>query len=229
MIERSLRAAGMQQVRENLRSLLEVLDDGSPVAILQHGEIVAVMLREDEIERFRYAELSFATLHGSGIYPEAVRDTSELAGLFAPGAPSIHPAAMIEIANRPREILADRSTTNASEFRHTLTHFIAEIRDGQPTTIVREGRFAYGVVSAREFDRLSHVHRIMRWFEAAGLDLATSTAREVIAFVRELRDRSAETSATPSTHGEAAEPEPAATPSTHGEDAESANEGSAIA
>ena len=216
MIERSLHAAGMQEVRENLRSLLGVLDEGSPIAILQHGEIVAVMLLEDEIERFRYAELCLSTLHGTGIYPEAVRDTSELAGLFAPGAPSIHPASVTEIANRPREILAGRSTTNASEFRHTLTHFIAEIRDGQPTTIVREGRFAYGVVSAREFDRLTHLHRIMRWFDAAGLDLAKSTAREVIEFVREFRARSAEAEAS-------------ATPSSSGEDPAPPNKGSAIA
>lgn len=215
MIDRSLRAAGMQEVRENLRSLLEVLDEGSPVAILQHGEIVAVMLLEDEINRFRYAELCLSTLHGTGIYPEVVRDTTELAGLFAPDAPPIHPSALIEIANRRREILAAfRSTTNASEFRHRLTHFIAEIQDGQPTTIVREGRFAYGVVSAREFDRLSKLHRIMRWFDAAGLDLANATARQCIEFVRELRERSAEASAAPSTEGEDAEP---------------ANKGSAIA
>jgi prevent-host-death family protein len=216
MIDRSLRAAGMQEVRENLRSLLGVLDGGSPVAILQHGEIVAVMLLEDEIERFRYAELGLSTLHGTGIYPEAVRDTSELAGLFARGAPSIHPAAVIEIANRPREILAGRSTTNASEFRHSLTHYIAEIRDGQPTTIVREGRFAYGVVSAREFDRLTNLHRIMRWFDAAGLDLANATAREVIEFVREFRARSAEAEAS-------------ATSSALGEDAAPPMKGSAIA
>ena len=198
MIERSLYAAGMQEVRENLRSLLEVLDEGSPVAILQHGEIVAVMLLEEEIERFRLAELSLSTLHGTGIYPEAARDTSELAGFFAPDAPPVHPAAMIEIANRPREILAGRQTTNASEFRHTLTHYIAEIRDGQPTTIVREGRFAYGIVSAREFARLADLHRIMRWFEAAGLDLVKSTAGEVIDFVREFRDRAVEASVAPS-------------------------------
>jgi len=216
VIERSLRAAGMQEVRENLRALLEVLDGGSPVAILQHGEIVAVMLLEDEIDRFRYAELCLSTLHGTGIYPEAVRDTSELAGLFAPGAPAIHPAAMIEIANRPREILAGRSTTNASEFRHTLTHHVSEIRDGQPTTIVREARFAYGVVSAREFDRLTHLHRIMRWFDAAGLDLANATAREVIEFVREFRARSAEAEAS-------------ATSSALGEDAAPPKKGSAIA
>jgi prevent-host-death family protein len=152
------------------------------------------MLQEDEIERFRYVELSLSTLHGTGIYPEAARDTSELAALFAPDAPRVHTATIDEIANRPREIRGDRLTTNASEFRHRLTYYVAELRAGQAITIVRDGRFAYGVVSRREFDRLSEMHRIMRWFEAAGLDLYKANASDVIDFVRDFRERSAEAS-----------------------------------
>ena len=69
------------------------------------------------------------------------------------------------------------------------------------------------------------MHRIMRWFDAAGLDLANATAGQCIEFVRKFRERSAEESATPPTQVQDAEPEGSAP----AKDAEPANKGSAIA
>lgn len=188
MIDGTLRAAGMQEVRENLRSLLDIVAQGLAVGILQHGDVVAVMLDEDEVDQCRHAEYALSTLHGMGIYPEVARDTSELGAIVRQNAEV--PASLIhELADRPREILGPRESANASDFRHDLAEYIRVIAAGQPQIIVRDGRFAVTVISSREFDRLGHLRRIMRWFEAAGLDLAKANPPEITAFVQAFRGR----------------------------------------
>lgn len=188
MIDGTLHAAGMQEVRENLRSQLDLIRQGSAVAILQHGSIVAVMLDEEEVDQCRHAEYALSTLHGMGVYPEAARDTSELAALVQQGA-EVAASVIDELAARPREIMGLRESANASEFRHDLTRYIGEITAGQPQIIVRDGRFAVTLVSGREFDRLGQLRRIMRWFEGAGLDLAKANPPEITAFVEAFRKR----------------------------------------
>jgi PHD/YefM family antitoxin component YafN of YafNO toxin-antitoxin module len=186
MIDGSIRAAGAQEVRENLRELLDFVDEGTAVAILQRNEIVAVMLSADEVERCWHAEHALSTLHGMEVYPEAARDTSELAALIRQGAKT--PASMIaDIWRRPREILSHRATTGPSEFRHELTRYLDDITAGQPYTIVRDRRLVVTVVSSREYDRLGQLRRIMRWFEAAGLDLSRANPPDVMAWVRAFR------------------------------------------
>lgn len=186
MIDARLHSAGVQEVRENLRSLLDLVYEGIPVAILQRGEIVAVMLDDDEVERCRQAEYAHASLHGLGIYPEAARDTSELASMVQEGREP--PRSLIdEIANRPREIMAERASANASEFRHDILRYLERIKEGRTQTIVRERRLGVTVVSNREFARLGQLLRIMRWFEAGGLDLSKAGPKKIMAWVERRR------------------------------------------
>jgi PHD/YefM family antitoxin component YafN of YafNO toxin-antitoxin module len=186
MIDGSIRPAGAQEVRESLRELLDVVDDGTAVAILQRNAIVALMLSADEVERCWHVEHALSTFHGMEIYPEAARDTSELAALIRQGAKT--PASTIaEIGRRPREILNRRATTGPSEFRHELTRYLEEITAGQPYTIVRDRRLVVTVVSSREYDRLGRLRRMMRWFEAAGLDLSRANPPDIIAWLRVFR------------------------------------------
>lgn len=209
MIDGPLRPAGAQEVREHLRELLDIVRTGTSVAILQHGEIVAVMLDADEVERCWHVEHALSTLHGLEIYPEVARDTSELAALIRqPGATP--PSVVLEIGLRTREILGRRATAGPSEFRHELSRYLEEIVHGQPYTLIRDGRFAVTVVSNREYQRLGQLRRMMRWFEAAGLDLSKANPPEIMRWVRAFQDRATgQTSA-----GD--EAEPAASPSPDG-------------
>lgn len=186
MIDARLHAAGAQEVRENLRSLLDLVYEGIPVAILQRGEIVAVMLDDDEVERCRQAEYAHASLHGMGIYPEAARDTSELATMVREGREPPR-SVLEEIASRPREIMTERASANASEFRHDILRYLARIKEGRTQTIVREGRLGVTVVSNREFARLGQLLRIMRWFEAGGLDLSKAGPKKIMTWVERRR------------------------------------------
>jgi len=209
MIDGPLRPAGAQEVREHLRELLDIVRAGTAVAILQHGGIVAVMLDADEVDRCWHVEHALSTVHGLEIYPEAARDTSEIAALIRqPGATP--PSVVSEISLRTREILALRATTGPSEFRHELSGYLEEIVHGQPYTLVRDGRFAVTVVSNREYQRLGHLRRMMRWFEAAGLDLSKANPPEILRWVQAFQDRAinqppagdeAEPPANPSTDG----------------------------
>jgi antitoxin (DNA-binding transcriptional repressor) of toxin-antitoxin stability system len=188
VIDGPLRPAGAQEVREHLRELLDFVRAGTAVAILQHGGIVAVMLDADEVERCWHVEHALSTVHGLEIYPEAARDTSEIAALIRnPGAtPSF---VVSEIWLRPHEILAPRATTGPSEFRHELSRYLEDIVGGQPYTLIRDGRFAVTVVSNREYQRLGKLRRMMRWFEAAGLDLAKANPPEILKWVRDFQAR----------------------------------------
>lgn len=207
MIDARLHSAGVQEVRENLRSLLDRVYEGLPVAILQRGEIAAVMLDDDEVERCRQAEYAHASLHGMGIYPEAARDTSELATMVQEGREPPR-SVLEEIASRPREIMTERASANASEFRHDILRYLERIKEGRTQTIVREGRLGVTVVSNREFARLGQLLRIMRWFEAGGLDLSKAGPKKIMAWVERRRRDALASSDVGRTPQEAEDPTP---------------------
>lgn len=170
MIEAPLRGIGVQGLRENLRAIVELVEKGTPVAVLQQNDVIAVMLQEDEVNRYREADYSIATLHGMGVYPELARDTSELAQIVCSEV-SLPPADREEILNRRRQIVGPFRTVGISELRQQLTSYLDEVVRGQAYTITQSGRLIATLVHRAEYDRLRDLQRIIRWFSSAGLDL----------------------------------------------------------
>src|SRR6266508_4533389 len=160
MIEAPLRGAGLQALRENLRAIVELVEKGNTVAVLQQNEVIAVMLQEDEVNRYREAEYSIATLHGMEVYPELARDTSELPQLVCSETP-LSPAAREEILNRRRQIVGPFRTVGISELRQQLTMYLDEVVRGQAYTIAQSGRLIATIVHRAEYDRLRNLQRIV--------------------------------------------------------------------
>ncbi len=187
MIEAPLRGTGVQGLRENLRAIVELVEKGIPVAVLQQNDVIAVMLQEDEVNRYREAEYSIATLHGMGVYPELARDTSELAHIVCSEV-SLAPADREEILNRRRQIVAAFRTVGISELRQQLTLYLDEVVRGQAYTITQSGRLIATLVHRAEYDRLRDLQRIIRWFASAGLDLTKDDSEAVERWVHAYRE-----------------------------------------
>lgn len=186
MIEAPLRGAGLQTLRESLKSIVELVEKGTPVAVLQQNEVIAVMLQEDEVNRYREAEYSIATLHGMEVYPELARDTSELPELVCSATP-LAPPAREEILNRRRQIVGPFMTVGISDLRQQLTMYLAEVVRGQAYTIAQSGRLVATIVHRAEYDRLRDLQRTVRWFASAGLDLTRDDSEAVEEWVRAYR------------------------------------------
>lgn len=186
MIEAPLRGAGLQTLRENLKAIVELVEKGTPVAVLQQNEVIAVMLHEDEVNRYREAEYSIATLHGMGVYPELARDTSELPELVCSETP-LSQTAREEILNRRRQIIGAFRTVGISDLRQQLTMYLEEVVRGQAYTIAQSGRLVATIVHRAEYDRLRDLQRVVRWFASAGLDLTRDDSEAVEDWVRAYR------------------------------------------
>lgn len=190
-IERSLASAGMRDVRERVRAVVDSVEGGDPVLILQHGQPAAVLIRHAEAERWATIERSLSALHAVGVYPELVRDTAELAS-WIDSKSTVDPGAIDRLATTPREITAPLRTVNITDLREHLAERLDEVKAGRSLTIVAGGRLAATLISPREFDRLRSLARVVAWFRAAGLDLATDDEAVIATFVAARRARSAE-------------------------------------
>lgn len=184
-IERTLVSAGMRDVRERVRAIVDSVESGDPVLILQHGQPAAVLIRHGEAERWSAVERSLSALHALDVYPELTRDTSELGKIIDRSDPS----AIAQLAAIPREINAPLRTVNITDLREHLAAHLDDVAAGRALTIVAGGRLAATLISAREFDRLRSLSRVLAWFRAAGLDLETADESAIATFVRDYRRR----------------------------------------
>lgn len=181
-----LRSMLMNEVRQKLRVAVELVEEGSPLIVLEHGHPAAAMLRFDEVERWIRVERALSALHGLEIYPELARDTSELAAIVLGRVrPSL--SAIRRLAGQPRHILAPLRTVGVREIQRVLAEIIDRVGAGQPQTISLNGRFPVILISIAEFDRLRDLTRTVSWFRAAGLDLGEAGEPEIVEFVRRFR------------------------------------------
>lgn len=183
-----LESAGMRDVRERIRAVVQRVEDGVPLVILQHGQPAAVMIRFDEAERWARIERALSALHALDLYPEVARDTSELGPLVL-GSVRADGAAVRALVDVPREIVAPLRTVTITEARERLAAYLDEIQSGRMLTLVVGGRLAVTLISPREYDRLRALSRVVSWFRAAGLDLGAADEADISAFVQEYRSR----------------------------------------
>jgi prevent-host-death family protein len=177
---------GMRDLRANLRAVIERVERGESVVCLKDGQPLAVMLQYEEAERWRKIEDSLAVLHAMNVYPEAVNDPTELAGLAALPAPDY--ATVRRLTAEPRAILSPLRTVGASEARAAFATLIEEVAQGRVRTITARGHLAVAIIPASEYDRLRSLTRVVSWFRGAGLDLASANEQQIIDFVRTRRE-----------------------------------------
>jgi prevent-host-death family protein len=190
-ISGDLQAAGMREIRENIRAVVARVEAGAPLAVLREGQLAAVMLRFDESQRWERIERNLSALHGLGIYPElALGDTSRLAALVG-GQVEPDADAVRRLADRPRAILAPLRTVGVTDARQRFASILDLVAQGRTMTIVSSGRLAVTVIPPVEYERLRDLSRTVTWFRLAGIDLERADEGEVAGFVHGYRGRAA--------------------------------------
>ena len=185
-----IQALGMREAREKWRSIVIQVIDGQPILILRDLQPSAVMLRFDEVQRWRRIEESLSALHGLEIYPELARSTAALAALVR-GQERASAAALRGLARQSRDILGALRTMAVSDVPRGFAALLDEIESGRLMTIVVKKQLAVTLVSPREYDRLRSLTLAVTWFRTAGLDLETAEPDQISAWVRDFRERPA--------------------------------------
>lgn len=189
-IRDEIRALGMREARERWRSVVTEVREGHPVLILRDLRPSAVMLKFDEVERWRRVEESLSALHGLEIYPELARSTAELAALVR-GQDHPSATAIRGLARQSRDILGALRTMAVSDAPRAFASLLDEIESGRLMTIVDKKQLAVTLVSPHEYDRLRALTLAVNWFHAAGLDLSSAEPDAIATWVREFRERPA--------------------------------------
>jgi prevent-host-death family protein len=189
-----LHAAGMREVRERIRAVVARVQDGDPLAIMQHGVPAAYLIQFDEAERWTRIERALSALHAFDVYPELLPGTAQL-GAAVRGDLKPSRTAIRRLDEEPREILAPLSTVQITDLREQLATHLEAVSQGHAYTVVSGGRFAATLISPREFDRLRRLQRLVSWFKTAGLDLAVADEAKIADFVRRFRTGTARTGA----------------------------------
>jgi antitoxin (DNA-binding transcriptional repressor) of toxin-antitoxin stability system len=192
MISGELRTIAMNELRDKARLVIAYAESGTPVMVFQHGDPSAVLIANDEAERWIAIERSLSAFHGLDIYPELVEDTASLAGLIA-GRERANPTAVRRLAREPRQILDIPRTIGVTEIQRRLASILDEIAEGRPTAIYSSGKFVGVFITPAEYYRLRKLSRVVAWFRTAGLDLATADTATIVEFVRRFREGSSAT------------------------------------
>ena len=192
MITGEPRTMPVHELRDKARLAVEYAASGTPVMVFQHGDPAIVLVTNDEVERWIAIERALSTLHGLDVYPELADDTSSLASLVA-GRIRPTDAAIRRLGREARQVLDIPRTIGITEIQRRVASIIDEVHEGRPTTIYSSGKFVAVLITPTEYYRLRRLSRMVAWFVAAGLDLATADGPEIVAFVKAFRERSAGT------------------------------------
>jgi prevent-host-death family protein len=184
-IEAAAQSIGVVDFRDKIRLWIERVEHGAPVIVFQHGEPAAVLLAHSETERWWGIERALSAFHGLELYPELVRDTSELAAVIRGSArPSRNEVR--ELGRRPRSILASPKFVGVAAFREEVAAVLETVKE-RPVVIYSRGDWGPIAIHPAEYDRLRALSRPVAWFRSAGLDLATAREEDVAAFVHTFR------------------------------------------
>jgi antitoxin (DNA-binding transcriptional repressor) of toxin-antitoxin stability system len=189
MISGELRTIAMTELRDKARLAVAYAESGTPVMVFQHGDPAAVLIANEEAERWIAIERSLSAFHGLDIYPELTEDTSSLAGLIA-GRERANPTAVRRLAREPRQILDIPRTIGITEIQRRLASILDEIAEGRPTAIYSSGKFVGVFITPAEYYRLRKLSRVVSWFRTAGLELATADEAAIAEFVHRFREGS---------------------------------------
>jgi prevent-host-death family protein len=183
-----IRMLGVREARAALRSIVEQVVEGGPVAIMDRSQPVAVLLRHDEADQWERIARGLAALHALEIYPELVRSTAELPHMVRGERPPSD-AALGRLIRQRQEILAAPSYIGLADVRVKFATLLAQAMKGRPVMIVSYSRPRAILISHREYDRLTDLSRAVAWFQSLGLDLATAQPDEVVGWVTAFRER----------------------------------------
>jgi len=185
-IGNEIRVLGVREARAALRSIVEQVVEGGPVAIMDRSQPVAVLLRHDEADRWERIARGLAALHAHEIYPELVRSTAELPRMVRGEIPPTD-AALGRLIRQRQEILAAATYIGLADVRVKFASLLAQAMKGRPVMIVSYSRPRAILISQREYRRLTELSRAVAWFQNLGLDLATAQPEEVAAWVAAFR------------------------------------------
>jgi prevent-host-death family protein len=185
----------VHELRDKARLAIAYATSGTAVMVFQHGDPAVVLITNDEVERWIAIERALSTLHGLDVYPELADDTSTLGSVLA-GRDRASGAAIRRLGRERREILEIPDTIGITEIQRRVASIIDEVNEGRPTTIYSSGKFVAVLITPAEYYRLRRLSRVVAWFDAAGVDLATADGPEIVAFVKAFRERSAGTGET---------------------------------
>lgn len=188
VIDAAIQSVGVREMREELRVVLaRVHELGEPILVLQHGQPAAMLIRHEEAERWARIDRALSAFHGLELYPETVKDTRDLAAVVR-GELSIPPRHVGPFAD-DHEIGWIPQTIGIADLRANIADHLSRVGQGRLITVVDGGRLTVSLISPAEFDRLRSLGRIVSWFRAAGLDMATANEAEIVTFVKTFRER----------------------------------------
>ena len=194
MIAGDVRTINYTDLRDKARLAIAWAAAGTPVMVFEKGDPAAVLITNEEAERWIAIERSLSALHGLDVYPELV-DTATLGALVA-GRERPNATAVRKLAREERQILDIPRTIGITEIQRRLASILNEIGEGRPTTIYSSGRFVGVFITPAEYYRLRKLSRVVSWFRTAGLDLATTDEAAIAEFVRRFREGSSANEAT---------------------------------
>jgi antitoxin (DNA-binding transcriptional repressor) of toxin-antitoxin stability system len=160
--------------------------------VFQHGDLAVVLVMNDEVERWIAIERALSTLHGLDVYSELADDTSALGSLVG-GQVRPTGTAIRRLGREVRQVLVIPRTIGITEIQRRVASIIDDVAEGRPTAIYSSGTFVGVLITPAEYYRLRRLSRVVAWFQAAGLDLATAAGPEIVAFVKAFRERAAGT------------------------------------
>ena len=187
MIAGELKSMAMHELRDKARLAVAYAAAGTPVMVFQHGDPSAVLIANEESERWVAIERSLSALHGLEIYPELVDDTASLGSVVA-GRERVNATAVRRLAREPRQILDIPRTIGITEIQRRLASILDEVAEGRPGAIYSSGKFVGVLITPAEYYRLRKLSRVVSWFRTAGLDLATADEAAIVVFVRRFRE-----------------------------------------
>jgi antitoxin (DNA-binding transcriptional repressor) of toxin-antitoxin stability system len=193
VIAGELRTMPMHELRDKARLAVAHAAAGTPVMVFTHGEPSAVLIANEEAERWIAIERSLSAFHGLDVYPELADDTSSLAAAVA-GRDRPNATAVRRLARESRQILDIPRTIGITEIQRRLASILDEVGEGRPTKIYSSGKFVGVLITPAEYYRLRKLSRVVAWFRTAGLDLATTDEAGIADFVRHFREGSSSAS-----------------------------------
>jgi antitoxin (DNA-binding transcriptional repressor) of toxin-antitoxin stability system len=101
--------------------------------------------------------------------------------------------AIRRLGREVRQVLVIPRTIGITEIQRRVASIIDEVAEGRPTAIYSSGTFVGVLITPAEYYRLRRLSRVVAWFLAAGLDLATTDGPEIVAFVKAYRERGGRT------------------------------------
>jgi len=182
---------GIRELRDKFAAMVKRVREGDSLVILSNTTPIAVMITYREAAYWDRVELGLAALSGLEIYPEAARDTSELARMVS-GQRRVTDRELKELARQPHELLAvTASHFGVSEARKRMADVLDAVHRGEPITLVSGSDLAAVLISPARYQRSRRLDRIVTWFRAGGLDLAEAEVDDFVKWVRARRPQPA--------------------------------------